>query len=100
MLAPPEGGFSVLRRTRASDPKRATRGRLCAFDVLPPIYSPSSAWPHTLPSQRHTMGALYDGRVDRVDFSDPGKIGTIGTVQLDEAFPITSTDRSHNTRFS
>lgn len=60
----------------------ASKGPIRAFRQLCRIYSRAAEKAHTQPSLRRTVAPFTSERVDRVDFSGPGKIGTIGTSKL------------------
>ena len=57
------------------------------------------AKPHTAATRgsRRGAGTLLADRVDRVDFSHGGKIGTIDPFQADEALSVALSERYENT---
>ena len=77
-------------------PSRGLSARLREF---PSTRSCATEKAYTSPSLRRTAGILHVGSVDRVDFSDPGKIVTIGTAQLYETLPVASANRDENASF-
>ena len=57
--------------------------------------------PHTAATRasRRGAGALLPDRVDRVDFSHGGKIGTFGTPERDQPLPVAAVDLDQNPVF-
>ena len=60
-----------------------------------------SGKPHTAATRasRRTAGARYASRVDRVDFSHGGKIGTFGTPERDQPLSVAAVDLDQNPVF-
>ena len=104
MLAPPEReDFSPLRRgilCTALEPTRtlAQRG---LFRLRRAHTRSRGAKPHTAATRasRRGAGALLADRVDRVDFSHGGKIGTFGTSERDQPLSVAAVGLDQNSVF-
>ena len=107
MLAPPEReDFS--RRGGASlrfEPALFRVARTSAQRWLFPLRRAHTrnwgAKPHTAATRasRRGAGALLPDRVDRVDFSQGGKIGTFGTPERDQPLSVAAVDLDQNPVF-